>query len=63
MSNYNLSIRSNYTGTKLLNNTIKSLNSSIKLFKPALKQCNLSHSYCADEFTSMESSEATCGHM
>lgn len=62
MSNYNLPIGSNYTGIKLNNNTIKSLNSSIKLLKPALKQCILSHSYCADEFTSTENSEATFGH-
>ena len=55
-----LSIRSNYTGIKLFNNnTITSLNSSIKL----LKQHILSHSYCVDEFTSNENSEAICGHM
>jgi hypothetical protein len=56
-------MRNNYTGIKLLNNNaIKSLNSSIKLLKPALKQHISSHSYCADEFTSTENSEAISGH-
>jgi hypothetical protein len=53
-----------YTGTKLFNNlppTIKSLNHDIKVFKPALKDYLLTHSfYSADDFTSVENSQALC---
>jgi hypothetical protein len=48
-----------YTGIKLFNNlppTIKSLNHDIKVFKPALKDYRLTHSYSADDFTSVENS-------
>jgi hypothetical protein len=46
-----------YAGIKLFNNlpdSIKSLNHDIKVFKPALKDYLLSHSYSVEEFTSIE---------
>jgi hypothetical protein len=48
-----------YTGIKLFNNvtyTIKSLNHDIKVFKSALKDYLLTHSYSKDDFTSVENS-------
>jgi hypothetical protein len=49
-----------YTGIKLFNNlppTIKSLNHDIKVFKPALKDYLLTHSfYSVDDFTCVENS-------
>jgi hypothetical protein len=48
-----------YTGIELLKNlppTIKSLNHDIKVFKPALKDYLLTHSYSVDDFTSVENS-------
>jgi hypothetical protein len=49
-----------YTGIKLFSNlppTIKSLNHDIKIFKPALKDHLLTHSfYSVDDFTSVENS-------
>jgi hypothetical protein len=49
-----------YIGIKLFNNlppTIKSLNHDIKVFKPALKDYLLTHSfYSADDFTFVENS-------
>jgi hypothetical protein len=49
-----------YTGIKLFNNLppkIKSLNHDIKVFKPALKDYLLTHSfYSTDDFTSVETS-------
>jgi hypothetical protein len=48
-----------YTGIKLFNNlppTIKNLNHDIKVFKPALKDYILTHSYSVDDFTSVENS-------
>jgi hypothetical protein len=46
-----------YAGIKLfttLPGSIKSLNHGIKVFKPALKDYLLSHSYSVEEFTSIE---------
>jgi hypothetical protein len=48
-----------YIGIKLFNNlppTIKSLNHDIKVFKPALKDYLLTHSYSKDDFNSVENS-------
>jgi hypothetical protein len=49
-----------YTGIKLFSYllpTIKSLNHDIKVFKPALKDYFLTHSfYSVDDFTSVENS-------
>jgi hypothetical protein len=45
-----------YAGIKLFNTfpaSIKSLNHNIKVFKPALKDYLLSHSYSGEEFTSI----------
>jgi hypothetical protein len=46
-----------YAGIKLFNtlpDSIISLNHDIKVFKPALKDYLLSHSYSIEEFTSIE---------
>jgi hypothetical protein len=49
-----------YTAIKLFNNlppTIKSLNYDMKVFKPALKDDLLTHSFCSvDDFISAENS-------
>jgi hypothetical protein len=63
MPNTNLTKYQNgvyYTGIKLFSNlppTIKSLNHDIKVFKPALKDYLLTHSFFSvDDFTSVENS-------
>jgi hypothetical protein len=52
------------TGIKSFNNlppTIKSLNHNIKVFKPALKDYHLTHSfYSVDDFICVENSKALC---
>jgi hypothetical protein len=45
-----------YTGTKLFSNlppTAERLNHDVKAFKPALKYCFLTHSFCVNDLTSI----------